>query len=168
MGTVHPSRDRASRTTSDSGTEAVHTGTWATDHGHPAHVFTRTATVHTPDRTGGRIGSTAGESADTDYASVETESGRYPGAGCGTRTSPLGAGAAGTGTAGVETEFVPEWCPRISRLPIRPQVENKPRIAASRIGEAQPWAACRTVRLRSNNCPTRRPHSAQHAKKIRS
>src|SRR5678810_1002133 len=98
----------------DARTEAVHTNSRAAGHGHSAHVFARTATIHTADRTGGRIGSAAGESADTDYAFVETESGRYPGAGCGTRTSPYGAGAAGTGTAGVETEFVPEWCPGLA------------------------------------------------------
>ena len=117
MGTVHPSRDRASRTTSDSGTEAVHTGTWATDHGHPAHVLTRTTAVHTPDRTGGRIGSTAGESADTDYAAAKAESGGYPGASSGTRASSHGAGAAGTAAAGVKTVAKTELltCPTTER-----------------------------------------------------
>src|SRR6476469_3866849 len=102
MGALHPARDRTTGAASDARTEAVHTNSWATNHGHSANVFARTAAVYPPDRTGGRIGSTAGEGADADCASVEAESGGYPGAGGGTRASPYGAGAAGTGTAGVK------------------------------------------------------------------
>ena len=46
VGAVHPARDRASGAASDAGAEAVRADSRATDHGHPADVFARTAAVH--------------------------------------------------------------------------------------------------------------------------
>ena len=110
----------------------------------------------TPDRTGGRIGSTAGEGADTDCASVEAESGGYPGAGGGTRASPYGAGAAGTGTAGVRKYAICRCCQALIRvMPIRLRRRaNRPHVTnlRHRLTELQEACPTSTSELRGKRC----------------